>query len=137
MTAFLLTTLSFLSPVVTTVNSLVDVFSSTHTEITYTYFFSNKKRNMLYNVHLNTHHLDSTTNILLNYITYSSISLSTHQSIFWGDPFESKLQTSVYFLPPLPSQFTCVSAMDEIVLFSVPFQHWVSPVFLEFCQYEG
>lgn len=50
------------------------------------------------------------TNILLNFITYSCLPLSICQSILmFLDPFQSKLQVSVYLLPLLPNTSAYIS----------------------------
>lgn len=50
------------------------------------------------------------TNILLNFITYSCLPLSICQSILmFLDPFQSKLQVSVYLLPQLPNTSAYIS----------------------------
>lgn len=51
-----------------------------------------------------------TTSMLLNFIMCSCLPLSICQSILmFLDPFQSKLQIPVYFLPPLPSTSAYIS----------------------------
>lgn len=110
------------------------LFSYTYIEITYTYIFSIKKLHytnisityfllqhlIMKNFNRRVKELFSitsdyllptlTTNILLNFITYSSIPLFICQSILiFLDPFQSKLQTSIHFLPFLPNTSAYIS----------------------------
>lgn len=110
------------------------LFSYTYIEITYTYIFSIKKLHytnisityfllqhlIMKNFNRRVKELFSitsdyllptlTTNILLNFITYSSIPLFICQSILiFLDPFQSKLQTSIHFVPFLPNTSAYIS----------------------------
>lgn len=110
------------------------LFSYTYIEITYAYIFSIKKLHytnisityfllqhlIMKNFNGRVKELFSitsdyllptlTTNILLNFITYSSIPLFICQSILiFLDPFQSKLQTSIHFLPFLPNTSAYIS----------------------------